>query len=414
VEKVFDIRPPGKKRARRKASGGQSRPKAKSSKRKLFSYKKELGVLFVVFLASLFAIFHFSAKVKIEIWPQTSLLSFEETIVADSQILASVSSEKTIPGRIFSTEKELSKAFSSSGKTASEAKASGKITIFNDYHLNQVLVTRTRFLSADGKLFYLTERTEIPARGSREVMVAAAEAGPEYNIKATTFSVPGLLGSSRYTAVYAESYSIMSGGSQGESSQVLESDLELAEKTLSDSLLEEAKKELEALAGSEFLLLKEAIEEEVLKSSSSAEAGQIAKSFDFYFKADYRAMAFKKKESERLAETFVLERISEDEEIKKESLRIEPMVESVDLENGKLFLNLKISAEIMKKINLDDLKKSLSGKSLKESRVFLSSYSEIRKTKLRLFPFWIQTMPQDLEKIIITINSSPLPPHVTE
>ena len=347
-----------------------------------------------------FAVFlHLSSTAEIEIIPKTENLSFEEEIVVDTNALNSNFSKRTILGRFLSAEKKIAERFPSTGEAKNQGKASGRLKVVNNYHLDQVLVEKTRFLSADGKLFYLKDGVNIPAGTSQEVRVEAAEPGPEYNIKPTTFSIPGLLGSSRYTAVYAESIGSMEEGFRGEVAQVTEKDLENAERALYDKLLANMKQDFENQLGSSFSLLGEAIRCEVSEKSSSVDGGEETEDFEFNLKMACTAIAFKEEYLKDFARYAVIQRTSENKEIKESTFVMGPSIDRIDIGNGKLFLRVKISTDVFEKIDIDGLKKALSGKSIKESEVFLRACPEIQKTRLRISPFWLQKIPQELDRI---------------
>ena len=151
------------------------------------------------------------------------------------------------------------------------------------------------------------------------------------------------------------------------------------------------------------MFLEEAIKNEVLENSCSKQAGEEAKKFECYLKLKSEALAFKETDLEDFAKQFILQETQENKDIKEDTLKIEPSVKEVDFEAEKIFLELKISAMIFSAIDTGLMKEALRGKSLKESEVLLSTYPEIEKTEIRASPFWIQTIPQDIEKIKIRL-----------
>jgi hypothetical protein len=129
-----------------------------------------------------------------------------------------------------------------------ESKASGKITIYNNYDgAPQKLIKNTRFESAKGKIYRINQSIEVPGKkgttpGSLDVTVYADSNGAEYNVDATTFSIPGFKGTPRETTFYAKSKSAITGGSSGSASTVSLADLNAAK----DSLAVELAKDIQA------------------------------------------------------------------------------------------------------------------------------------------------------------------------
>jgi hypothetical protein len=422
-EKIFDIRPPlAKKRKEKKkeklfwgksflfgkkAPGNKKRELTKEKKKSVF-FKGYWLLLPVGLFVALFLFLHFSSRAKIEIWSITRPFSFEKEVEAMTAIEESNFSSGMIRGKIVTEEESLSRTFSASGSAINELKAQGKVRVVNNYSLDQILVAKTRFLSGEGKLFYLKERMVVPAGKSVEALVEAAEAGPEYNIKATTFSLPGLLGSPRYTAIYGESANAMSGGFRGTVAQVVSRDLENGEKNVENELSLILKKKLEEKFGSEFSLPGDAVDYKVGEKSFSAEEGDKVDNFSVFLKMSATGFAFGKSDLETLAFHLAEKEISEEEIIKADSLKVEPSVKKIEWDGKELYLKLKVSAIAVRSVDPKELVKALAGKSLKESEILLSSYSAIEKAKIKIFPFWVKRIPQDPRRIELELFDNSL------
>lgn len=376
--------------------------KAKKSK-KAFDYKKLL-LLFIPAGLIAFVLLTVLARVEVEVWPKTRVLSFEQQALVYTDLTEPNFSKANLTGKTLDLKQSLAEEFESTGTATEKAKAVGKIKVVNNYNLHQTLVQKTRFLSADGKLFYLVNKAEIPAGSNLEVNVVAAEPGTDYNIKPTTFSIPGLAGSARYTSIYAESSEAMTGGSEKEVSQVTKQDLEKALEDLSQKLSIQAEQNFTETAGDDFYLFPDAIQSNVVEQSSSAEQGQASEMFAYTIDMSSKALAVKKKDLDNFAKYVIANNISQEEDINENSLITEPEVQKIDFEENKLYLNIVVSVNVYEKFDIQELRQALIGKTIKETRVFLSSFPEAEKTRLRILPFWIQKIPQDLERINVKVN----------
>jgi hypothetical protein len=424
-QKVFDIRPPQSKKEKKQkvevkirlaSKKRKQREKIDVLKTKGFDLKRVsfswLGqvfqkkfVLFLFFVFGLVFVFlHLGARIEIEVWPKTRTLFFEKEIVVDGQALRSNFVKAVIPGKIFSKEQTTSRDYQSTETGWSEGKAKGRIKVVNNYTLRQVLVQKTRFLSADGKLFYLTKGVEIPSGTSRMVTVVAAEAGPEYNIKPTKFSIPGLLGSPRYTAVYAESLEPMSGGYREQVKQVSKDDLQKAEDSLTNELTNALEQDLRTAAGSLFELPAGAFDHQLLERTFSAKEGDKVEKFSLTLSMASKGFGLKKEELEGLLNYLAKEMLEQDEEVKENGFAIELIVNKLDFENQKMFLRAKVSVDVLKKVDSQLLRKSLLGKSIEETENYLSSLSNVEKAKINVSPFWIQRIPQDPKRLDLKIK----------
>ena len=371
------------------------------------------AVFFILILVGIFCYFTLS-KAKIEIWPVTEIKTFETKLTVANTAAKTDISNKIIPGEIFETEKLITEEFSSSGRALKEKKAEGVIRVYNNYStLAQTLVVTTRFVSADGKLFRSTEKVTIPGgkyEGGKlvasfvDIKVAADQAGPEYNIGPSTFSIPGFAGTDRYTKIYGKSFQDMTGGLKEEVPQVSQEDLEGAKKVLQERALKESETSLKEKISPEFILLEKAIDSEILETFSLARPKDELEKFKFQVKARSLALVFKKEDLEKFVRDFILSQIGETKKFSEKSLKLNYLPETIDLKLGKITLSLKLDTKIYSDIDQSNLKKALLGKSLAETKLFLENQPQITKVEVKSWPFpWIKNVPKDVEKIEIKL-----------
>jgi len=393
-------KPPRTPRVRATLTSG-----GKSFKRIFF--KSFVLLLVLLVLVGGFGFFFFS-KVEIEIWLETDALSLEETLTIDLEIKEPDFEAKVIPGKTFSDQKSASQEFSASGKVLKEEKATGVIRVYNEYSTSPRTLVPSRFISTEGKLFWSLQRITIPGGkyekgklipGEIDVEVQAAEAGEDYNIGPSTFALPALAGSPLYTTIYGESFAPMISGFKGEVSQVLQEDLEQAENILVERVKKDSKDFLERSLPSDFVLLDETISQEIVEANSSVEAGAEVESFYFQVKVNSEALGFKKPDMENFAKSCINLDIPEGKKIQEENLEINYFPESIDLESGKVVLNLEIKAKVYSDIDLTELKKALLGKSREEVKIFLENLAEITKIEIKSWPFLRKKAPENINKI---------------
>lgn len=390
---------------------------------------------FLVFLGLIsISAFVFFYNIKIEIWPKTNILGLETSVIIDSNIEKSDSfwlEQKVIFGKVFSDQRSASENFSTSGKMLKEVKARGIIRIYNNYSTSPRALVPSRFVSANGKLFWSVEKITIPGAryergklipGEIDVEVQAAEPGEDYNIEATTFALPALAGSPLYTAIYGKSFSSMKDGFKGEVPQATQEDLEKAKNILADKLEKESREFLKASLPADFVLLDEAISQGIIESNSSVLALAEAESFDSQVKIKSEGIGFKRADIENFSKDFIMANIPRDQEeeiaigyeffipvkkIEEVSLEINYSPRLIELESGKMTLDLKIGAKIYSDIDLIKLKEALRGKSLKESRVFLDNLPQVTKIEIKCWPVWRRRAPEELDRIEIKLRLQP-------
>ena len=421
-QKIFDILPPGyPPKVGPPTAFGQEKPSQPAEKISSPHFKGKKywemvgGILAILILAFLFCYFTLS-KAEIEIWPETEVFIFETKATIDREGENVDVSNKVIPGKTIVVEKTVSEEFPSSGEILKEKKAEGIIRVYNTYSTSsQALVSNTRFISAEGKLFRSLEKVTIPGGkyeggklvpGELDVKVVADQSGPEYNITATTFSIPGFAGTAKYTKFYGKSSENMTGGLREKVPQVTQDDLYLAQKTLEERALKESDTALKEKISSDplLVLLKEAQASEILETFSLARPKEELEKFNFQVKAKSEALVFNTKDVENFIKDFILSQIPESKKLHQESLKTNYLPETINLKTGKIILSLKAEAKIYSDINQTDLKRNLGRKSLAEAKIFLENQPHVTKTQVRFWPFWVKKVPEDADKIEIKLR----------
>ena len=416
-KKVFDILPPKPPTTFREERSKPLLEKNISSP--LFVKKKWCQVIsafFILILAGVFCYFTLS-KAEITIWPESDLSTFKIKITGDVAKEEIDISNKIIPAKIFEAEKTITEEFPSSGKISKEKKAEGVIRVYNNYSASpQVLVATTRFVSADGKLFRSIEKVTIPGGkyeegkfvpGYLDIKVRADQPGAEYNIGPTTFSIPGFAGTALYTKFYGKSFQTMNGGEIKEASVVTQKDLDQAKEILVEKAKEEtesALKEKIPADASLFELLKGASETKITEITPLTQVGREVEEFSFQVKAKSKALVFEPKTIKNFAINFITSQIPAEKKVLPESLKMNYLPENIDFGLGKITLSLEMTAKIFSDIDEVSLKKGLAGKSLTETKIFLKNQPQITRVGIKLWPFWVKKIPEDLRKIEIKLN----------
>ncbi|XOB40438.1 MAG: hypothetical protein ACKKMR_00245 [Candidatus Nealsonbacteria bacterium] len=371
------------------------------------SNKKGLWFL-ILLLLILTVMFGFKiSRAEIKIWPDTETTVLETELSIDTSIQYLDFKNKVIPGQVFEVEESISRIFSSSGKTLK--KAEGVIRLYNAYTTkSEIWLKGTRFVSAEGKLFKSKDRIYVPGAEIKDgkiipryidVPVIAAEFGEDYNIGPSHFSIFVYRGTPRYTKFYGESLESMKGG--GESPQVTAEDLTEAEEILTEEAKAKSVRSLREKVGDEFIFLTDISKTEITEKISLAKAGDEMSGFTFKVETKAIALIFKKQEIERFTRDFIVSRLPEQKLLYTESLKIDYTPQLVDWESGKVNLSLKLSCKIYPKTDLQALKRGLMGKTLSETKIFLENQPEFISTEIKFWPFWVKSIPKDLDKIEI-------------
>ncbi len=310
-----------------------------------------------------------------------------------------------VPYTIQTTSLSKSKTLTLSESRKVEAKASGKITIYNNFDgTPQKLIKNTRFESAKGKIYRINQSVDVPGKkgstpGSIDVTVYADSNGADYNVNDTTFTIPGFKGTPRESAFYAKSKGAITGGSSGTASTVSLSDLNAAKDALALELSKDLQSEIKNIKKegtiplySAFEVIYEDNENEILSgqtavykvtgtanvmlANGSKLAESLAKNFADYDGAPVRlsyvdTLTFTRKQSDHILGTSTLPVLIE----------------------GK--------PRVVWDSDTDAIKEMVKGKKRDEFKPLMKSVNSIESAEISFSPMWLSHFPKELTKLIV-------------
>jgi len=385
---------------------------------KIFLISGLVVVLAVLFSAS----YLFLPKAKVIIFSKTKIISVDAEVKADANPESVNPEAGIIPSRVISVSEETSGNFKASGsKGASSHKARGMITIYNEYSsANQPLVATTRFLSEDGKLFRLVNSIVVPGvtivgteskPGAIEAEVVADEAGEEFNIGPTKFSIPGFQGSGneKYAKIYAKSFKVMAGGGTGEETvrTVTDADINSAKNQALSGINSKIKEKLKIESGDGYVLLDESMNfgDPVYKISNSA--GDTTDNFTVDLKLDAKAIVFREADLKSVLESIIKKNMGEGKQVVEGSITQEFGKAEADFTNAVLGIKIHVGAKIAPILELETIKKGILGKNKSELEAYLKPYSDISKVEVEYWPSFIYgKIPQYDSRVEIELDNN--------
>ena len=196
--------------------GMPPRPRRNFSRRWLWAL-----VAACIIIIGFLALFMFRST-TITLTPRTQTVSFDQTSQFTAYPAASAATG-TLSYTVAVTDLTDSEAVQGNGTTETQMKASGSITVYNNYSAASVkLIKNTRFQTPAGLIFRAPSDIVVPGKsgstpGHVTVTVVADQTGPQYNIGPTSrFTIPGLQSTAAmYANIYAQSTGSMTGGFSG-------------------------------------------------------------------------------------------------------------------------------------------------------------------------------------------------------
>lgn len=388
----------------------------KNVKNSLFTKKgifslKFLIMVFVFLGCTLLLSAFYLALPKADIQISLKKIPIKETVpvAVSKNISAPNFSGNIIPGQYFLLSKSGSKIIDiQNTKNETLLKSSGYIFIYNAYSsAPQKLIAQTRFETKEGKVFRLQKAIIVPGAkmvagkltpSSIKAEVVADVSGEEYNIGPSYFTIPGFKESPKYAGFYAKSIESMASKKISMETELIKNELEKAKKELQDELVKELENETLGT-------LKDSSDLKLIEGASNVKIDE----FQFLppkitMKITWQAMLFREKDLRTLIENFVFSKYQGLDNLNFSDMIQYPKASKADFKKGELFFTLDIDKENSLSVDLNALKKELSGRNENEIRSLISEKSFINSATISLWPFWVKHAPENLNKIKITLD----------
>lgn len=353
-----------------------------------------IGIAVLIFILTTFS------GAEVTIYPKQAEANINISLnTQDKEVSSEVD---TLTYQKISLSEESFRTVEATGKEEVQQKASGKITIYNNYtDKEQPLVKNTRFESPEGLIFRIDSSIVVPGKtdsgpGSIEVEVYADGVGEEYNISPTDFTVPGFKGLPQYDSFTAKSNSGMNGGFTGTRSVVKENDVEDTLKILQEELKTILKEKADAQIDNDHVLIYDlsSFIFEVLPRDDSGKEVKIK------VKGTLVATVFSVDEFSKAVAIKTLKAFNPEDEVRIADIST-LTIETTSGEVGEIILNIDGSADFIWQTDTESLKQDLRGMTRKDLKTILQKYQGITRAEAVIKPFWKKEFPDNVDKITI-------------
>lgn len=310
-------------------------------------------------------------------------------------------------------ELEDSEVVPSEGTVYAEEKASGNLTVYNNYQTAPLtLVKNTRFETPSGLIFRTPSEIVVPGKsgstpGSVRITVVADQAGEDYNVAPGKFTVPGLRSTpAMYAQVYAESSEAFSGGFKGERPGVEPGALESAIRSV-QSRLETKAREAVSQLGADLESFPELAQIEYTSLPNTAEAGD---SVRVRQKASIQVPVFSSSVFASAVSGSAVSAgdTSQIDFVPGSELVVTQVGTSTVLGQTSINFTLSGAADLVWHINVGELQAALAGKDKSAFEAIVGGFPAIQEASARIEPFWKSTFPSDPSDIKVDIEEPKL------
>lgn len=370
--------------------------------------KKWLIFLFILILAAA-GFYFFYPKATISLSIKSEPFEKNIDITLDNNINKVDQAKLAMPGDLQEVTAEESKKFDATGKKEAGEKATGTITVYNEWDSETHSFPMGAKFTASGKVFLANSAFTVPAgvlsggkiqAGSIDVFVVAESAGDSYNISSTTFVLDGAP-----TKIYGKNTKAMSGGSNKQITIVSSDDINRAKEDLKNSLAQKNKDEIVKKADKQ-QIIESSIENDVVSFSADKKDGDEASQFNATLKLKSRTISFSETDYKELLTKSLAQYIPQDKELVLNG-QDEVSVSSTqnDFGQGIMKLSGTIKTKLAPKIDQNVLKNSLSGKNQEQAESYLKSVTGVDKVEISFRPsWWIKAIPKYKKNIVLNLS----------
>ena len=345
-------------------------------------------------------------KTTVTVIPRSHAVVFDASTTFNAYPEA-IASSSTLVYTLQSFDLEDSALLTTSGTQHAEHKASGTITVINEYSAAPVrLVKATRFETPDGLIFRTPADIVVPgmrgtSAGTVDVTVIADVAGTKFNIgPVVKFTLPGLKGGAMFSKVSAKSNGAMAGGFVGDEPAAAPGEVEAAKSGVRDRLVAAIAERVAAITpGSAFVGLA------VVSYQDEPNTAEGTNGVRIHEKAHVDVPVF----NTDVLSHEIARVVSADTE--GASIGIvhgngygAMSASTSTLGNEMLTFSLTGSATLVWNVDENALAQALAGKNQGAFQTIVNGFTGIQEARARIEPFWKTSFPTDPTAIRISIE----------
>lgn len=360
-------------------------------------------IALIIVIGSAGALYAFSAA-QVTITPTASATSVSGTFTATYN-------SGDLPYALITVDKTVSANVLAESTETVNNPAQGTITIYNTQSSSQTLIKNTRFQSPSGLIFRIQNSVTIPAGsasspGSVQATVYADSGGTQYNIGPTSFTVPGLQGTSAYTQVTAKSTVAFTGGFAGTQPSVSQATIDAQNQKSQSALATALNQAVTAQLKAGYVVLPGATF--ITYTPVPDTAGKAANTVDVNLQGTAVAVAFP---NEALAKMIAFQTLGSYSGqavhlTDTSGLTLTPASSSTPTaDQGTFAFSLAGRTTIEYDVDTQKIAGAVAGKDRNTAYSIIQSFPEVKQAVLTVRPFWKSSFPQDPSDIKVSTTS---------
>lgn len=369
-----------------------------------------LSLLGVVIVTACMAAYIFLPKASIALVVKTAPLLIDQkfTIATNPGNIPNA-----VPGNIFTQNLNIEGSSPVTSVETVGTKATGKVQLINKTFDEQKIKERSRLITKDNVLFYMTSSATIPAADSAGVAsvtvdVEAAEAGPAGNIAAQTLQFAAL-DKAAQSLVYGQNTAAFTNGSGEQIKIVTEADIEQAKNAAIAKAKEQSSSSVQSQLQNNWSILEESWDTELDTFTPNAKVGDKVDTISYTANGTVRVMTFQEDVLMKALEQALTAALSKDYMLFPGAISYTKSVDNANYEAGQVNITARVTHTTIPSFSLDTLKDKLAGRSTSEAINYLQGLPGIQNATIDTWPFWVKKVPEIQKRIDMKITSDRQP-----
>ena len=372
------------------------------------------GIILLVLLIGLGALYWFLPRAEVVLILKPRVLQKDFVIKLDPALTVPDKENLILPASEIQTAVEGKKETNTTGGKLVGEKAKGKVVIYNRTDKAKSLPAGTELGGPENLKFTLNEAVNIASEsagsdyvripGKAEVEVTAVEIGSEGNLASGSEFNVGNLAKSDFVAKNESSFSE---GSSREIQVVAKADQDKVLAELQEELEEKAISDLKTKLTPGQKLVEESLLTQVVEKTFDQKVGDEANKVSLKLEVKATALSFQEDEFKQLAEVEIRNLIPSDFDYDSDKTEIEFRPQT-STEKGVFAFKALFKADLVPKLELEEIKKNLLGKKPIIGKTYLGNLPNVADFNVQIrprFPASIVTFPRLLKRINIEIET---------
>ncbi len=365
-----------------------------------------LAIASVLVLAGLLVVALRSTTVSVV--PRTHALTFEQSVFFTAYPESSAQSGILTYG-VQASDIEDSEPVKAQGTVHAEEKASGQVTIFNEFSDKPLkFVKTTRFQTPEGLIFRAPADITVPGKngatpGQVTITLVADQPGEKYNVgPVARMTLPGLkTAGDEFNKVYAKADAGFAGGFVGEKPGVAPADLQVATAQVRARLADKARESAKAAQTDETVTFPGLVKVTYLDQPTTGEGTEAR----VHVKAHIEIPVFQKQAfADAVALASALAEPGQIRIVPKEGVDANPAATTTNLGADPLSFSLVGAADVVWRVDSSAIQQALAGKDKAAFEGIVAKFTGVQEAHARVEPFWKSTFPTDPSSITVKVS----------